>query len=264
MTPKTFFRKPVIITGIVAIAVVSCMKMAPSNTSKILESAMVIKEDAAVGKVRAKEIREKTAIKLGDGLKLDLWASDSLAPDPVAITIDDMGRVYLNRTNRQKNSEFDIRGHRNWMTQSIAMQTVEDRRAFLRSTFAPEKSKENSWLKDLNGDGVHDWHDLAVEKDEVWRLEDTNNDGIADISVRVLSDFFEEISDVAGGVLVRAKDAFVAIAPDLWRITDTNNDGIYDKKTSISHGYGVHIGFGGHGMSNPIRRARWKNLLEHW
>jgi len=252
MTPKTFFRKPLVITAIVAVAVVSCMKMSPSGTSKIPESALVVKEDAATGKARAKEIRDKTFIKLGDGLKLDLWASDSLAPDPVAISIDDMGRVYLNRTNRQKNSEFDIRGHRNWMTQSIAMQTVEDRRAFLRSTFAPEKSKENSWLKDLNKDGVHDWHDLTIEKDEIWRLEDTDSDGIADVSVRVLNDFFEEISDVAGGVLIRAKDAFVAIAPDLWRITDTNNDGIYDKKTSISHGYGVHIGFGGHGMSNPI------------
>ncbi|TDE16833.1 DUF7133 domain-containing protein [Dyadobacter psychrotolerans] len=253
MTPKHFFRKPVIVIALATLVVVSCMKMSPSgSTSKTNSTPLVIREDAATGKARAKEIREKTSIKLADGLKLDLWASDSLAPDPVSISVDDQGRVYLNRTNRQKNSEFDIRGHRNWMTQSIAMQTVEDRRAFLRSTFAPEKSKENEWLKDLNGDGKHDWHDLTVEKDEIWRLEDTDNDGIADVSMRVLNDFFEEVSDVAGGVLVRAKDAFVAIAPDLWRLTDTNNDGIYDRKTSISHGYGVHIGFGGHGMSNPI------------
>jgi quinoprotein glucose dehydrogenase len=252
MTPKTFFKKPLSIAALVAMAVVSCMKMTPSGTNKLPSDALVIREDAATGKARAKEIREKTAIKVADGLQLDLWASDSLAPDPVSITVDDMGRVYLNRTNRQKNSEFDIRGHRNWMTPSIAMQTVEDRRAFLRSTFAPEKSKENSWLKDLNGDGSHDWKDLTVEKDEVWRLEDTDNDGIADVSMRVIHDFFEEVSDVAGGILVRAKDAFVAIAPDLWRFEDTNGDGIYDKKTSISHGYGVHIGFGGHGMSNPI------------
>jgi quinoprotein glucose dehydrogenase len=253
MIPKRFFRKPAVAIGLATIAVVSCIKMSPTGTlSKTNSTALVIREDAATGKARAKEIREKTAIKLADGLKLDLWASDSLAPDPVSISVDDQGRVYLNRTNRQKNSEFDIRGHRNWMTQSIAMQTVEDRRAFLRSTFAPDKSKENSWLKDLNGDGSHDWKDLTVEKDEVWRLEDTNNDGIADVSMRVLEDFFEEVSDVAGGILVRAKDAFVAIAPDLWRIEDTNNDGVYDKKTSISHGYGVHIGFGGHGMSNPI------------
>jgi len=147
------------------------------------------------------------------------------------------------------------------MTESIGLQTVEDRRAFLRKTFAPERSAENSWLDDLNEDGSHDWKDLAVEKDEIWRLEDTNNDGIADVSLRILEDFYDEITDVAGGMLVRAKDMFVAIAPDLWRLEDRNGDGIIDKKTSISHGYGVHIGFSGHGMSGvtegPDGRIYW-------
>ncbi|MFC5409335.1 HEAT repeat domain-containing protein [Larkinella bovis] len=246
------FRTPLLVSGAVAIAVVSCMKMSPSGSSKTASAPLVVQEDPAQARARAKEIRENTAVKLADGLKLDLWASDSLAPDPVSMSIDDQGRVYLTRTNRQKNSEFDIRGFRHWMTSSIALKTVEDRRAFLRSTFAPEKSKENSWLKDLNGDGSHDWKDLTVEKDEVWRLEDTSGDGIADKATRILNDFFEEVSDVAGGLLIRAEDAFVAIAPDLWRLKDTNGDGILDQKTSISHGYGVHIGFGGHGMSNPI------------
>src|SRR5690606_1011085 len=106
------------------------------------------------------------AIELAPGLTIDLWASDSLAPDPVAMSVDNLGRIYLTRTNRQKNSEFDIRGFRHWTTPSIALQSVEDRRAFLRSTFAPEKSKENEWLKDLNGDGSHDWRDLAVRSEE--------------------------------------------------------------------------------------------------
>ena len=252
MTRKIKIRKPLTVSALVALAVVSCMKMSPTSSTKLPKDALVIREDAATAKKNALDIRSKVSIKLADGLKLDLWASDSLAPDPVAMAIDDQGRVYLNRTNRQKNSEFDIRGYRHWMTPSIALETVEDRQAFLRSTFAPEKSKENSWLKDLNGDGSHDWKDLTVEKDEVWRIEDTDHDGIADQSVRVINDFFTEVSDVAGGILVRAKDAFVTIAPDVWRMTDTNNDGIYDQKTSISHGYGIHIGFGGHGMSNPI------------
>jgi quinoprotein glucose dehydrogenase len=251
MNIKKSYRKSVGIVSLAAIAVISCMKMSPTASSKLDDTMLVIREDAATGKAHAKEIRDKVAVKLADGLKLDLWASDTLAPDPVAITIDDQGNVYLNRTNRQKNSEFDIRGHRNWMTASIGLETVEDRRAFLRSTFSPEKSKENEWLKDLNGDGSHDWKDLTVEKDEIWKLEDTNNDGIADKSTRVLSDFMEEVSDVAGGVLVRAKDAFVAIAPDVWRY-DIDKDGAWVNKRSISHGYGVHIGFGGHGMSNPI------------
>lgn len=235
--------------ALTAMVVVSCMKLSPSGTKS---TALTIKEDPAQARQRAKEIRENTPVKLADGLKLDLWATDSLAPDPIAMSIDDQGRVYLTSTNRGRNSEFDIRGHRNWMTQSIALQTVEDRRAFLRSTFATEKSKENEWLPDLNEDGIHDWHDLTVEKEEVWRLEDTSGDGLADVSMRILNDFYEEVSDVAGALLVRAQDVFVGIAPDMWRLRDTNGDGVLDEKTSISHGYGIHIGFGGHGMSGAI------------
>ncbi|GGD55404.1 glucose dehydrogenase [Emticicia aquatilis] len=237
------------------ILIVSCAKFGKKETP------LVINEDPTKAVAKAKEIREKTSAKVIDGIEMTLWASDSLAPDPVAMSIDDQGRVYLIRTNRQKNSEFDIRGHRDWMTESIGLQTVEDRRAFLRKTFAPERSKENEWLKDINEDGSHDWHDLAIEKDEVWRLEDTNGDGIADKSMRVLNDFFEEITDVAGGLLVRGKEMFIGIAPDLWRVKDTDGDGIFDKKTSISHGYGVHIGFSGHGMSGvtegPDGRIYW-------
>lgn len=228
------------------LSVAACKKSSTTN------DLLTIKEDPATVAKNAQKIREETPVKLADGLELSLWASDSLAPDPVAMSIDDQGRVYLTRTNRQKHSEFDIRGHQDWMTESISWQTVEDRRAFLRRNFAPERSKENEWLLDLNNDGSHDWKDLKVEKEEVWRLEDTDADGFADISMRVLNDFCDEVTDVMGGILVRAKDAFLAIAPDMWRMEDTNNDGIWDKKTSISTGYQVHIGFGGHNMSGPV------------
>jgi quinoprotein glucose dehydrogenase len=213
------------------------------------EPPLIVREDAAQAAAKAIEIRKNTAAQLAEGLTLTLWASDSLAPDPVAMSIDDEGNVYLTRTNRQKNSEFDIRGYRHWMTPSISWQSVEDRRAFLHDFFAPEKSKENEWLADLNNDGSHDWRDLAVEKDEIWKLEDKSGDGIADVSTRILNDFHDEVTDVAEGLLVRENDMFLAIAPDLWRLRDTNGNGIIDEKTSISNGYAVHIGFSGHGMS---------------
>ncbi|MCC6279887.1 MAG: HEAT repeat domain-containing protein [Saprospiraceae bacterium] len=244
---------PLVVT--LTLLVVSCMKFAQKG------SVLTIREDSASAMKNAASIREKTTIKTADGLQVSLWAPDSLAPDPIAVSVDDQGRVYLTRTNRQKNSEFDIRGHRDWMTASISLRTVEERRAFLHSTFAPERSKENEWLKDLNFDGSHDWRDLAIEKEEIWRLEDTNHDGMADVSTRILNDFHDEITDIAGGILVREHDVFLAIAPDLWRIEDTNGDGMLDKKTSISHGYGVHIGFSGHNMSGivegPDGRIYW-------
>jgi putative membrane-bound dehydrogenase-like protein len=227
---------------------VSCNR----KTAKDQEPPLIVREDPSKGALVAEEIRKNTAVQLADGLKISLWATDSLAPDPIAMSIDDQGRVYLTRTNRQKNSEFDIRGHRDWMTPSIGLQTVEDRRTFLKQTFAAERSKENEWLPDLNKDSIHDWQDLAVEKDEVWKIEDENGDGLADVSTRILSDFHEEITDVAGALLVREEDVFVGIGPDMWRLKDTNGDGVLDEKESISHGYAVHIGFSGHGMSGAI------------
>lgn len=247
MKINSFFRILLFAVTTIILAV-SC----DTKPKKPKEIPLTILEDSVSGLENAKKVRENTAAVVADGLKLTLWASDSLAPDPIAMSVDNEGAIYLTRTNRQKHSEFDIRGYRDWMTASISMQSVEDRRAFLHETFAPEKSDENSWLKDLNNDTIHDWHDLAVEKEEIWKLEDQSGNGIADISTRILEDFNGEVTDVAGALLVRDGDVFVGVGPDMWRVTDTNEDGVLDEKTSISHGYAVHIGFGGHGMSGAI------------
>ncbi len=223
-----------------------------NRSNKPRETPLTLVEDSLTAFTTAQEMRGSVPAIVAKGLQLSLWASDSLAPDPIALQIDDHGAIYLTRTNRQKNSEFDIRGYQQWMTPSISMQSVEDRRDFLRTTFAPEKSEENAWLRDLNNDSIHDWNDLTVEKEEVWKLEDTNKDGIADRATRILEDFNEEVTDVAGALLVRKNDVFVGVGPDMWRLWDTNEDGVLDEKTSIAHGFAVHIGFGGHGMSGAI------------
>lgn len=195
-------------------------------------------------------------------LTLNLWGVDSLVISPIAIDIDDYGNLYYTTTNRQKNSEFDIRAHQDWEIPSIRLQSIEEKRAFLRNTLSPENSATNTWLKDLNGDGSHDWRDMTIEKENVYRLKDTDGDGVADESQLVVDDFHDEVTDVAGGVLKTADDLFVAVGPDLWRMRDRDGDGIADEKTSISHGYGIHIGFSGHGMSGvemgPDGRIYWQ------
>ena len=238
----------------VIFSLASCIKQSKDDTYKI-----ILVDQTKVSQT-AKAIKDKQPIKIIPGLKIDLWASDSLLQDPVAIAVDDKGAIFVNSTNRNKASEFDIRGHRDWMTESIGFQTVEDRRAFLRRNFAPENSAKNTWLPDMNGDGSHDWLDLKVEKEEIFKVEDLNGDGYADQSTRVFNGFNEEVTDVAGGLLVRKKDAFVAIGPDLMRLK--HNNGQWKDPQSISTGYAVHIGFGGHGMSGltegPDGKIYWQ------
>jgi putative membrane-bound dehydrogenase-like protein len=187
---------------------------------------------------------------------------DSLVADIVSIDIDDQGKLYFTRINRQKNSEFDIRGHQDWEIQSIQIQSIDDKRDFLHRELSPENSGKNTWLADLNGDGSRDWKDLTVEKEQVFRIEDVSGDGVADRSQLVIEDFHTEVTDAAGGILKHNDDLFVAIGPDMWRVNDTNGDGRADKKESISHGYGLHIGFSGHGMSGaevgPEGKIYWQ------
>lgn len=210
----------------------------------------------------ARQIESTVSPVLADGLSLKLWATDSIVADVVSLDIDDHGRLYYTRTNRQKNSEFDIRGHQDWEIGSIQLKTVEEKRAFLHKVLAPELSDKNQWLKDLNGDGSHDWRDMTVEKENVYRLEDQDGDGLADLSQLVLEDFNTEVTDVAGAILAHQGDLFVGVAPDMWRVRDTNGDGLADEKTSISHGFGIHVGFGGHGMSGaevgPEGKIYWQ------
>jgi len=210
----------------------------------------------------AKAIEATVTPQLAEGFTLSIWGVDSLVADPVAIDVDDYGKLYYTRTNRQKNSEFDIRGHQDWEIESIQLKTIEEKRAFLRKVLSPENSSKNLWLKDLNGDGSHDWNDMTIEKEHVYRLEDTDGDGVADMSQLVIEDFHDEVTDAMGGIMKHGDDLFVNIGPDMWRLNDKNGDGLIDEKTSISHGYGIHVGFSGHGMSGievgPEGKIYWQ------
>ncbi|MFZ6002214.1 MAG: HEAT repeat domain-containing protein [Bacteroidota bacterium] len=210
----------------------------------------------------AKKIEASVSPQIAEGLTLRIWGVDSLVADPVSIDVDDYGKLYYTRTNRQKNSEFDIRGHQDWEIESIQLRDVEEKRAFLHKVLSPENSKKNEWLTDLNGDGSHDWRDMTIEKEHVYRLEDTQGDGLADLSQLIVDDFNDEITDAAGGVMKEGDDLFFNTGPDMWRLNDTNGDGLMDKKTSMSHGYGIHVGFSGHGMSGievgPEGKIYWQ------
>ena len=237
----------------------SCTHTPPEEAPNYPLKVTRISDDLATN--LSSKIRQEVAAEVADGLELTLWAADTLVNDPIAISVDDEGKIYYTLGSRLESSEFDIRAHRNWMTASISFQSVEDRRAFLRKTFSEPNEEGEKFLKDLNKDGILDWHDLTVEKEQIWVVADSNQDGLADRSQLFIEDFNEEINDLANGVEYFNGEVFLSVGPDLWKIKDTDGDGIANKKESISHGYTVHVAFGAHGMSGvtvgPQGRIWW-------
>ena len=212
---------------------------------------IVLEVDPVTAAREATELRAAAAVEVDPALKLTLWASDSLVNDPIAISIAPDGKLYYTRAERMSKSEFDVRGHMDWTEDIMALQSIEDKRAFLRRTFTAGSEQSEEHLDDLNKDGVKDWRDLAVQQESVWAVSDRNGDGVADRAQRYLSDFADEATDVANGIEYFDGDVFVTVAPDFWKATDADGDGTADRLESLATGFGVHIGFGGHGLSGP-------------
>lgn len=164
---------------------------------------------------------------------------------PVGISVDDQGRVYVTETHRRTYGEVDIRKHQDWLVDSLSFMSVEEKRRFLRENYRRGEGG------DANKDGVVDWRDLAVPSEKVNLLVDTDGDGKADRKTTFADQFNSEVSGVAGGVLAFGGNVFLTITPDLWRVSDTDGDGVADQRQSLAHGFGIHVGYGGHDMHGP-------------
>lgn len=245
-----------LVPGLLAVIFLSC-KSSPEAPVDLRIKQM----DHEEVKSMARKIEEASSPTLKEGLSMSIWAVDSLIIDPISIDMDEEGTLYYTSSGRLGKVEFDIRGHQDWEIESISLQSIEEKRAFLRKELSPERSELNTWLKDYNGDGSHDWRDMLEIKESIYRVKDTNGDGLADWSQKMVEDFHEEVTDIAAAVLKFEDDLYVGVGPDFWRLKDKNGDGIMDEKVSLSHGYGIHIGFGAHGMSGatvgPDGRIYW-------
>ncbi|MDO3386755.1 HEAT repeat domain-containing protein [Gilvimarinus sp. SDUM040013] len=244
------------------IALTACAKQEESADQKVANQQPASPAEATLApKVKqvsdseaakqAKRITSQTSLELADGINMQIWASEKLLADPVALSMDYDGNAWVAITHRSNNSEFDIRPYPHWLTPSQAMTSVEDRRAFLKDYFGADKNLTKEDVPDRNKDGVHDWQDLAVVKEEVLKISDTTGNGTANKAETFLEDFNSEVTDVLGGIYYHNEidELFLGVAPHAWRVKDSNGDGVADDKQQLSDGFGVHIGFSGHGMS---------------
>jgi quinoprotein glucose dehydrogenase len=201
----------------------------------------------------AKEAQQKVKVELPQGLELTLWAPERLVNDPIAIDVDAQGTVYVTSTSRN-NLPLDIRGHPDWMPIVHTLRTVDDLRNFYRKVMAPENSAKNGWIQDVNKDGSRDIRDLAEYKERLHRIQDTDGDGLADVSQIMKEGFNEDPTwDVAGGVMYHDGEVIFGVPPGVYRLRDTNGDGTIDQQITISEGYNTHPAFGGHGISGVIQ-----------
>lgn len=182
-------------------------------------------------------------------LKTEQWAASGMTQDPVSLSFDNRGKLYLTETARRSNVDIDLRSHKEWLLDDLASDSFDTMRGFFRRRMATSLSAENqNWLKDHNQDGVHDYRDLTTISERIRTLEDTDGDGVADKSTLFADGFQEEFTGVAAGVMPYKDAVFVTVYPDLWLLRDTDGDGTADERTILFRGFGVHAALDGHDL----------------
>ena len=235
----------------------------PASPKPPMKPGEVVRLSADDARKLAAEARQGLNIQTANGLESTVWAPGPLVADALAMDMDANGVAYVGSTPRGS-QWLDTRQHPDWVPEIQRLRTTEDLREFFRQKMATNLSDRNTWITDFNQDGVRDYRDLMGVPERIFRIEDTDGDGIADKSTVIYEGFNKDIAaDILGGIMVHASgDVYATIAPDLWRLRDTNGDGILDSQESISHGYSVHPSFSGHDMSaltqGPDGMIYWK------
>ena len=183
-------------------------------------------------------------------LEFNKWSGKLNVPDPVAISVDDQGRVFVTQTRRRKIQDLDIRQHREWVPNDLSLTSVDAKQAFYRSVLAigGDQKKQKKHVRDWNEDGQYDWRDLTVVSEAVYRLIDKDGDEKADEITTFAEDFKTEVTGVAAGVMAYDGTVYATVAPDVWRLFDKDSDGVSDSRNVMAHGFGLHIAYGGHDM----------------
>ena len=183
-------------------------------------------------------------------LQYQRWSGEINVPDPVALSVDDQGRVYVTQTRRRKLQDLDIRKNQDWIADDLGFRSVNDKRQFYRTRLAigGDDAEQKKHVEDVNEDGHHDWRDLTVISERIFRVVDTDADGTADQISTFAEGFNTEVTGIAAGVLAHTGDVWATIAPDVWKLRDHDNDGQADSREVMATGFGLHIAYAGHDM----------------
>ena len=174
-------------------------------------------------------------IKPAVGIKVSLFAEEPMLGNPVCLSFDDEGKLYIGETHRYKSSVWDSRGKpKEVMEADLACRTVEDRLA-LNFKVHGDKAK-----------------DFGIETEAVRLLEDRDHDGKADHSSLFAEGFNSIVDGATGGILAWGDQVYFANIPNLWRIDKPDTDGRSTGRTALLEGFGVHYNYTGHDFHGPV------------
>ncbi|WP_425613442.1 PVC-type heme-binding CxxCH protein [Anatilimnocola sp. NA78] len=172
-------------------------------------------------------------LRIPKGFKVELFAAEPQLASPVALCLDEQGRVYLAEEFRFNRGTEENRSRPFLLEDDLQIKTLDDR----LKMFQKHASKF---------DGGMEWFTRFT--DQVRRLEDKDGDGRADASTVFASGFNGPLDGLAAGLIARDGDIYLTCIPKLWKLRDEDGDGTAEKREALLDGFGVNAAFLGHDL----------------
>jgi len=137
------------------------------------------------------EARESVRkLRVPAGLKVELFAAEPQFVNPVAMSFDEKGRVYVAETHRRHSSVLEVWDRRDWLDGDLAARTVEDRVALYRKKLGAAADK------------------LAADSERVRVLQDLGGKGHADFADTFAAGFNDLADGLGSSVLARGNEVW--------------------------------------------------------
>lgn len=188
---------------------------------------------AARAKPTPEALRQISALRLPEGFKAELFAEDPQLGSPVAIGLDEQGRVYVAEEYRFNRGTEENRTRPFLLEDDLQIKTLDDRLKMFQK-YADRFDGGMAWF--------------SRHSDQVRQLTDTDGDGRADRSTVFAGGFNGPLDGLAAGVMAREGHVYLTCIPSLWLLRDADGDGIAESRKPILTGFGVNAGFLGHDL----------------
>lgn len=190
-------------------------------------------EPAPPAKPSADAVRQLSAFRLPEGFQAELFAEDPQLGSPVAIGLDEQGRVYVAEEYRFNRGTEENRTRPFLLEDDLQIKTLDERLKMFQK-FADRFEGGMAWFSKYS--------------DQVRQLTDTDGDGRADRSTVFAGGFNGPLDGLAAGVMARDGGIYFTCIPNLWLLRDVDGDGVAEVRKPLLTGFGVNAGFLGHDL----------------
>ncbi|MCM8525120.1 MAG: HEAT repeat domain-containing protein [Lentisphaeraceae bacterium] len=182
----------------------------------------------------SKSKKRSVSFKVPDNYDVDLFAGNEYVDNPIAISIDTKGRVYVAEALRFLRGVEDTRRYNAWFMDELAINDLQGRMDLYEK-----------WTKK----GLFKEGHFTEYSERIQTIIDSDGDGKADKKKLYAGEFNHPLDGNGSSILLGMDgEMYYANIPHIWKLYDKDGDGISESREKLVSGFGFRNGVNGHDL----------------